>query len=203
MSQSVDNPSAGPLLLAQAGDGHAGTSAVTEAGHGKADHKPSLLSLEPGVAIWALVVFALLFFLLKKMAWGPMLQSIDEREKAIRDSLDKANEVQNESRRIAEEQAKVLSAAKVEANALIQGAKQSADELKRKITESAQEEKARILESAGREIEAAKAAAIADLQKSAGEMSISIAEKLIRQSLSDEAHRRLVDQLIDELPARR
>ncbi len=176
-----------------AGETHAETSA--ESGHGD----PKLMTFDPGVGIWSIVVFVVLLLILKKMAWGPILASVDEREKRIKDSLDKANQIQIESKRIGEEQNKILTEARAEASALLQNTRQASEELRKKLEEAAHAEKSRILESAKREIDIAKSAALSELKKTTADLAIQVAEKLLQQSLDDAKHRQVVDQLINEL----
>ena len=159
----------------------------------------SIFKLDPGVGLWAIVVFAGLLIILKKFAWGPIISSIDEREKNIRDSLDKAKQAQNESKEIASEQKKILSDAKLEAASIIQKAKSTAEELSNKIKQDGLEEKSRIVDSGLKEIEAAKQSAIADLKKKTADMALEIAGKLIGQSMDDNKHREYVDNLINEI----
>lgn len=168
-----------------------------QGGHGGG----GLFSFDPGVAIWTWVVFVVLLFLLKRFAWGPIMASIETREKNIRDSLEQAKEAQSESRRIAEEQNKILAEARAEAASIVGGAKNTAEELKRKIEHDAAEEKVRILESARKEIDAAKSAAIQELRKTSATLALDVAEKLVRKSMDDKNHKELVDKLLDELSA--
>lgn len=185
-------------LLAQASvETHA------EVAHGTASTLPPFLRFDPGVWIWTMVVFVTLLLLLKKMAWKPIIASLDEREKTIRDSLDQAARIQEEFKRITEEQNKILAAARVEANAMLQSSKQAADDLRRKLEQSAQEEKTRIIASATAEIDASKRAAMAELKRTTADLSIRIAEKLIQASLDDTKQRDLVDQLINEVSTAR
>ena len=165
------------------------------------EHLPPFLRFDPGVWIWTMLVFVCLLLILRKMAWKPIIASIEERDKTIKDSLDQAARIAEESRRIADEQAKILAAARDEANAMLQSTRQAGEDLKRKLEQSANEEKARILASANTEIEASKRAAIADLRKTTADLSIRIAEKLIQGSLDDAKQRALVDQLINEVSA--
>ncbi len=178
------------------GNGHLLSSSAEGAGSGET---PSLLSLDPGVGIWAIVVFVCLLLVLKKFAWGPIINSIDEREKNIRDSLDKAKQAQNESKQIANEQNKILSEAKAEAAQIISQAKTAAEEFANKIKVDAQEEKNRILDSGLREIESAKQAAISSLKKETGDLAIEIAGKLVGQVMDAQKHKEYVDKLIEEL----
>jgi F-type H+-transporting ATPase subunit b len=171
----------------------------SETSHGSHHETPSLFKLDPGVGIWALVVFALLLFILRKFAWGPILASVSEREKTIRDSLEQAKQAQNESKKIAQEQNQILAEAKSEAATLIQNAKASAEEYAQKIKSDAAEEKQQTLDAGIKEIELAKQEAIRSLKQETGSIAIEIAEKLIHQSLDDAKHKELVDKLIEEI----
>lgn len=185
----------------------AATETHTEVGHagavehGDAGGLPPFLRFDPGVWIWTMLVFIALLLILRKMAWKPILASIDEREKTIKDSLDQAAKIQDESKRITEEQNRILAQARTEANLLMQSSKQAAEDLRRKLEQTAQEEKARIIASANQEIEASKRAAISELRKTTADLSIRIAEKLIQANLDDAKQRALVDQLISEVSA--
>ena len=171
--------------------------AASEAGH--TQEGSPLLRFDPGVGIWALVVFVLLLLLLKKYAWTPILEALDAREKTVRDSLEQAARIQSESAQLAQEQAKLLAESRAQANQILQNAREAGEALKKSLETAAQEEKQRILVSATTEIEAQKRAAVSELRKTTAELSISIAEKLIRQNLDDAKSRALVDQLIQEV----
>lgn len=191
------------MLLAEA-DTHGETTAETaHAGgsHAEAGALPPFLQFDPGVWIWTMLVFVVLLVILRKMAWKPIIASIEERDKTIKDSLDQAAKIQSESKRIAEEQNKILAQARAEAHALLQSTRQAGEDLKKKLEQTANEEKARILASANVEIEASKRAAISELRKTTADLSIRIAEKLIQGSLDDAKQRQIVDQLINEVSA--
>jgi F-type H+-transporting ATPase subunit b len=188
------------LQLAQADEASAHTA--TAAGeHGAASSLPPFLQFDPGVWIWTILVFVVLLLILRKMAWKPIITSIEERDKTIKASLDQAARIQEETKRLTEEQNRILAAARSEANTLLQSSRQAADELRRKLEQSAQEEKTRIVASAQTEIEASKRAAMADLRRTTAELSIQIAEKLIQATLDEPKSRALVDKLINEVSA--
>ncbi len=168
-------------------------------GHSAAGSLPPFLQFDPGVWIWTFSVFVVLLIILRKMAWKPIIASIEERDKTIKNSLDQAARIQEETKRLTEEQNKILAAARHEANALMQSSRQAAEELRRKLEQSAQEEKARIIASATAEIESSKRTAMAELKKTTAELSIKIAEKLIKSNLDEAKSRALVDQLINEV----
>jgi F-type H+-transporting ATPase subunit b len=173
--------------------------AAAEGGHAAAEEGSPLLRFDPGVGIWAIVVFVLLLLILKKYAWAPILEALDARETTVRESLEQAAHIQAENARLAQEQSRLLAAARAEANAVIQSARESGEALKKSLEQAAQDEKRRIVASASQEIEAQTRAAVAELRKTTAELSIGIAEKLIRQNLDDAKNRALVDQLIQEV----
>lgn len=176
--------------------------ASSEGGHAAAqvtEEGSPLLRFDPGVGIWAILVFVLLLLILKKYAWGPILDALDAREKTVRESLEQAAAIQAENARLAVEQGRVLAEARAEANAVLQTARESGEALKKSLEQAAQDEKRRIIASASQEIEAQTRAAVAELRKTTAELSIGIAEKLIRQNLDDTKNRALVDQLIQEV----
>jgi F-type H+-transporting ATPase subunit b len=185
----------GERFAAAGGETHAGTAAHG----GSAEGPPSLLSFDPGVGIWALIVFGALLLILRKYAWKPILDSLDARDKAIQSSLDQAARIHAENSRLTEEQNRLLAEAKAQAGQVVQTAREAAEGLKKSVETAAQEEKNRILASATQEIEAQKQSAIAELRKTTADLSIGIAEKLIRQNLDDSKNRALVDQLIQEV----
>lgn len=178
----------GGAVLAHAGDAASGGSSL-----------PPFLRFDPGVGIWTIITFVLLLVVLKKLAWKPILESLDEREKTIKLSLDQAQKLQGENARLAEEQRRILEGARTEAAGLVQAAREAAEALRQKVEQAAQTEKARILASAQQEIETHKRAALAELRKTTADLSIQIAEKLIRQNLDDAKNRALVDQLITDV----
>lgn len=188
------------LQFAQAGEAaeHTETAAT---GHAVGTKLPPFLQFDPGVWIWTILVFVALLVILRKMAWKPILASIEERDKTIKASLDQAARIQEEGKRITEEQNKILAAARSEANSMLQSSRQAADELRRKLEQAAQEEKTRILASAQTEIDASKRAAMAELRHTTAELSIQIAEKLIQSSMDETKQRTLVDKLINEVSA--
>ncbi|HEX2612701.1 MAG TPA: F0F1 ATP synthase subunit B [Fibrobacteria bacterium] len=177
--------------------GLAGAANAAAEGHAAEEGSP-LLRFDPGVGIWALIVFVVLLLLLKRFAWGPILDALDTREKSVRESLDQAANIQAENARLAEEQAKSLAEARAEATRIVQSAREAGDALRKSLESAAQDEKRRIIASAQQEIEAQTQAAIAQLRKTTADLSIQVAEKLLRQNLDDAKNRALVDQLIRE-----
>ena len=165
----------------------------------RVNEPPTLFKLDPGVGIWAIIVFFLLLLILKKFAWGPIISSIEDREKNIRDSLDKAKQAQNESKRIANEQNAIINQAKSEASSIVQQAKNASEELANKIKNEALEEKSRIIESGVKQVESTRAATMSTLKKDTAGLAINIAEILLRETIDSKKHRKYVEKAIEEL----
>jgi F-type H+-transporting ATPase subunit b len=201
MNPSENSTQFSDMRLAQAGEAHAGNSEVTSAttASGAAHESPALLRFDPGVGIWALITFALLLVILKKLAWKPILKSLEDRERTIKQSLEQAQNLQSENARLAQEQTKLLDTARTEASSILASAREASEVIRKQIEQAAQTERVRILASAKQEIEAQKQTALSELRKTTAELSISIAEKLLRQNLDDAKTKVIVDQLIQEV----
>lgn len=177
------------------------THASTEAkGESQSSGNP-LLQFDPGVGIWSLVTFFILLLILKKFAWKPIIDSIDERDREIKSSMESAEQARNESKKIADEQKAVLNQSKTEAAEIVSEAKKTAEEFKRRLEQSAIEEKNSIIKSAEAEISAMKESAIAELKQTVATLAIGAAEKLLEEKLDATASAKLVDKYIEKIEA--
>jgi len=159
----------------------------------------NLLNPEPGTLFWTAATFILLLLILKRMAWGPILQTLAEREKRIREALEKAEATQKEAAAAMARHQESLEAAKREAQDLLAKSRKTAEAVKEEILQKAQTAAANILERAKREINLEREKAVAELKKQAAELSIMIASKLIGKSLSKDEHKKLIEQSIKEM----
>lgn len=188
-----------PIQLAanSAKDTHASTQAKSDA-HGGGN---PLLQFDPGVGIWSIITFVILLVILRKFAWKPIIESIDERDREIKSSMEAAEQARNESKKIADEQKAMLSQSKAEAAEIVAEAKKTAEEFKRRLEQSAIEEKNNILKSAEAEIATMKESAIAELKTTVATLAIGAAEKLLEEKLDAGASTKLVDQYIEKIEA--
>src|SRR5512144_1850739 len=102
--------------------------------------KDTLLSVEPGLLIWTIIIFFLLLLLLKKYAWGPILSSLDEREKSIKGSIEKAEQLKQESEKLLAQNRELLQKADLEARKTINEGKELAEKLKTEIISKTHED---------------------------------------------------------------
>ena len=154
-----------------------------------------LIKPEVGIIFWTTITFIILLVLLRKFAWKPILKVVKEREKSIEDSLASAQQARNEMERLQSDNEKVLQEARQERDKILQEARQVKEKLIADAKGEAQQQAEQQLESAREQIENQKLAAITELKNQVGEMSIDIAEKILRQKLEDKDKQ---SQLVDE-----
>ena len=140
--------------------------------------KPSI-----GLIFWMLVGFGILFFILSKFAWKPILAALKEREQSIEDSLKEAQKARNEMSQLVAKNEELLVLAKEERNQILHDAKLVADKIKADLLDKAQKEAENKIQSAVREIDVQKKAAIAEIKNSVGLLALEIAEKVVRKEL--------------------
>ena len=157
-----------------------------------------LVTPEFGLIFWTLITFLALLFILKKFAWKPILGAVSEREQGIRDALASAAEARKEMEDLQADNERILKEARVEREAMLKEAR----ELKNKMIDDAKQdaklEAGKLITQAQAAIEAEKKAAISDLRSQVAKISISIAEKVVREELSNtERQEKLVESMLD------
>ena len=154
-----------------------------------------------GVALWTLVIFAVVIFVLGRFAWGPVLGGLQAREKFIRESLESAKRDRDAAEKRLKEYEERLIAARGEATAIVDEARRDADVVKRRIEEEAREEANRTLERAKREIGIAKETAVKDLYVLASKLSTEVASRILQREIQPSDHDKLIRDAISELQA--
>lgn len=154
-----------------------------------------LISLDRSLIIQAINFFILLF-LLHRLLYKPLLAKMEERSGAIKKSLDEAQAARTEAMRQQEENAGRLKAAYAEAAAIREQALKEAAEEQKRLVDAARAESQRMIESAKAQLEADIRRAREELRREVGDLAVGVAEKLIRKSLRDEDHRRIVADAI-------
>jgi F-type H+-transporting ATPase subunit b len=145
---------------------------------------------------WTLAIFAVLLIILSKFAYKPLLASVEERERALQDALDKAQRDREESARVLAEHRQQLDAARGEAQKLIAEGRATAEKLRTDLLEQTRLQQQEMLDRARRDIETAKTNAIADLRREAVDLAIAGAGKVIERNLDSDANRRLVESYL-------
>lgn len=145
--------------------------------------------LQPGVGliIWNLVAFLVLFFILKKFAWKPILKSLNERETSIADSIAMADKVKAEMALMKNENEAMMAKAREERGQMLKEAKETSDKIVNAAKEQAKVEANRIMADATQAIQNQKMAALTDVKNQVGKLVVEVSEKVLRRELNDKA----------------
>lgn len=159
-----------------------------------------MLTVSYGTMIWMSIAFLVVLFLLKKFAWGPILKAIQDREDHIEESLQMATNVKKEMQELQSSNEKLLQDARDERDAMLKDARATKDEIINEAKTVASEEANKMINNAREAIENEKMAAIVTLKNEVGKLSLEIAEKVVRQQLSeDKKQNELVAKLLEEV----
>jgi F-type H+-transporting ATPase subunit b len=159
-----------------------------------------LLTPSFGLIIWTLLAFLIVFFILRKFAWGPILSALGEREKTIADSLATAERVKTEMALMKSENEALLAKAREERSAMLKEAKETRDRIVNEARDQAKQEAAKILADANAALQNQKMAVLTDVKNQIGNMVIDIAEKVVRRSLDNRSEQEsYIRQLADDV----
>jgi F-type H+-transporting ATPase subunit b len=159
----------------------------------------ALIKVVPGLMIWTIVCFAIVLFVLKRYAFGPIQTAIDERRQRIRQALEEADQAREEARRMLEEHRQLLGRAKGEAEEILAEARKVAEAQRARVKEETEADRQRRLEETRRQIEAETRRALVEIRAEVAELSLVAAEKVTAKSLDDADHRRLIEEAVGEL----
>lgn len=153
-----------------------------------------------GLVFWMTVSFLIVVFLMRKFAWGPILSSLKERETSIEEALNAARKAKEEVAGMKAENERILMEARNERDKILKEARETKDMIVNEARAKAQTEGDRLINIARETIQNEKMAAITELKNQVATLSIEIAEKVIRQQLSnDEKQKALVQDLLKEV----
>ena len=144
-----------------------------------------LVTPEIGLIFWTTIVFLLLLIVLKKYAWKPILTAVDERNKSIEDALKAADKAKKEMLALNTDNEQILIEAKKERDMLLKEGREIKDNIIVEAKDKAKTEADKILITAKEQINNEKMKAITELKNQVAEMSIDIAEKILKSELSD------------------
>ena len=146
----------------------------------------NLVTPDFGLLFWMVLSFAILLFILKKFAWKPVLKMIKEREESIAKQLDSARAAKEQMEQLTAENEKIMRQARAEREEMLRDAKATKDKIVAEAQDAAKIEADKIIAAARLEIQAEKDAAMAELSEKVGQLSVEIAEKILRRELSNE-----------------
>jgi F-type H+-transporting ATPase subunit b len=159
-----------------------------------------LLTPGTGLIIWQLIIFSLLFLLLAKFAWKPILTALKDREQSIQQALDSAEKAKMEMVALKADNEKLLREAREERDKILKEAREAANRLHDQAQADARKNADKIIEDAKAIIQTEKQAALRDVKTQVAMFSLEIAEKLIKANLKeDKAQRELAETFIKDL----
>ena len=152
-----------------------------------------------GLFFWQTVLFLALLFLLRKYAWKPILNAVNEREEGIREALESADNAKLEMENLQADNQKLLKEARLEREAMLKEARDIKNKMIEDAKGEAQTQANKMIAQAQAAIESEKKAAIADLKTQVANLSIEIAEKVVREELSNKDKQiKLVESMLGE-----
>ena len=153
-----------------------------------------------GLFFWQTVIFVILIFLLKKYAWKPILDAVNEREEGIKNALLSAEKAKEEMASLQSDNEATLKKARAERDSLLKEAREIKQQLIDDAKNEAQSEAKKIISQAQETIQNEKKAAISDLKNQVATLSIDIAEKVLKEKLSDDkTQMNLVKDLVKDV----
>ena len=159
-----------------------------------------LLTPELGLFVWTLLAFLIVFFILRATAWKPILKGLGERERGIADSIAQADKVRAQMAQLQSENEAALRTAREERTAMLREAKEAGDAMIAKAKVEAKATADKMIEDAREQIHNNKMAAITDVRNEIGQLSVTIAERILREKLqNDGAQNNFAHNLAKEL----
>ena len=158
-----------------------------------------LVSPEVGLMIWALLAFGITLYLLNKLAFPRIAEALDRRRKAIEDSIEAANRAKQEADELLEEYRGRLREAREQAEDIVVRARKAAEKLADETKAEASKQREELLAAARRDIEHETHRALDELRKEVADLTVMATEKITRKSLTDEDHRRLIEEALAEV----
>ncbi len=148
---------------------------------------------------WTTIIFVVFFFLLKKFAWKPILGAVKSREESINNALDAAEKAKREMQNLKADNEKLLNEARAERETMLKEAREIKTKMISDAKEEAQSQANKMIAQAQEAIESEKKAAMAELKSHVAGLSLDIAEKVVRQELSNKDKQlALVESMLGE-----
>ena len=153
-----------------------------------------------GLFFWQTLIFLLLIFLLRKFAWKPILDAVNEREEGIKNALLSAEIAKRDMQNLKSDNEKLLAEARVERDVILKEAREIKDKIVSEAKDEAQVQAGKMIEQAKAAINSEKNAAMAELKNQVSSLSIEIAEKILKSELTDkESQTKLVEKMLGDV----
>ncbi len=172
------------LVLAQETEGESGND---------------LISVVPGLMIWTVITFAIVFFVLRKLAFKRIQGMIDQRRDRIKEALDAADDAREESRQLLEQHRALIADARSQSEKILNEARADADAQRERVRAEANADLERRLEENRREIEAENRRLVEQIRREVVELTLIASEKVTGKVLDADDQRRLIDEAVGEI----
>ncbi len=159
-----------------------------------------LVTPDVGLLFWMLVSFTLLLIILKKFAWKPILNSLREREESISEALSTAEKARAEMEKLKTDNEAIIREARIEKEKILKEAREIKNQIVDKAKQEATQEAHKIIEVARLNIRQEKAMALDEIKKQVAELSVDIAEKILREKLSaDSEQKKMIEKYLEDI----
>jgi F-type H+-transporting ATPase subunit b len=159
-----------------------------------------LVTPEIGLVFWTGLVFIIVLIILRRVAWKPILTAVNEREESIENALASAEKAREEVASMKADNERILNEARAERDAILKEAREMKDAIVSEAKTKAGEEGEKMIAAAQEAIHNQKQAAITELKNQVADLSIDIAEKILRQQLADkDSQKAMVDKMLKEI----
>jgi F-type H+-transporting ATPase subunit b len=158
-----------------------------------------LIKVVPGLMIWTIVCFLITLFVLKRYAFGPIQNMLDERRERIRRSIEEAEKARTEARKLLEEHRALIAQARGQAEEILSEARKVADSQRQRVKEETEADRQRRLEETKRQIEAETHRALEQIRAEVADLTLIATAKVTGKVLDDSDHRRLIEDAIKDL----
>ena len=150
-----------------------------------------------GLVFWTVITFLILLFILKKFAWKPILGAVSSREESIKDALAAAEAARREMENLHADNERILQEARAEREAMLKDARDMKNKMIADAKEDAKLTADKMIAQAQEAIQSEKKAAIAELKGQVASLSLEIAEKVVKQELSNKGQQeKLVEDML-------
>src|SRR5688572_12647382 len=172
---------------------------IAAAAEGEEEGGSFLVSPDIGLMIWTLLVFGVSFWILGKFVFPRIAEALDRRQKAIEDSIDAAERTRQEADQLLAEYRERLAEARGQADEIVSRARKTGEAAEAEIVADARTKREEMMEQTRRDIEAETRRAIQEIRAEVADLTVLATEKVTRKALTDEDHKRLVEEALAEL----
>ena len=160
----------------------------------------NLVTPDIGLIFWTTLTFLILLFLLKKFAWKPILNMVKERDESIENALNAAEEAKKEMAALNAKNEELLQEAREERDKMLKEARDTKDKMISEAKSQAREEGDKLISNARQSIETEKKAALADIKNQVATLSVEVAERILKEKLSEgDGQEKLVEKYIQDI----